>query len=244
VPDSLPQPDSLKKLNLFSKADSLLPSDSTLRVALADSSKAKNWLQFKSPIFEEDGKLKVNIDLPGRRPLKFTVPKMFFAPPPPPFDPEVAWRRSILIPGWGQYYNRRAWKIPFFYAGYGVAGFLILDAHTNYKDYQRAYRIRIQRDDQGLSISRADSLFMLGESFYESSAPSNLQTQRDNFRQQRDRYILLAIGYHLIQTLEAYITAHLRDLDVSDELAVRVEPAIIRSRAVLPGAGLGITVIF
>jgi hypothetical protein len=209
-----------------------------------DSTGGKQKLQFNSPFSQEGHRMKFDLDLPGRKPIQFYVPKVFYAPSPPPFDPEVAWRRSIILPGWGQYYNRHAWKIPFVYTGYGAFGFLIYTSNTNYKDYQRAYRIRIQRDEQGLQITEADSLFMLEVSIYETSAPSNLKSRRIEFRSQRDRYILMVIGYHLIQTLEAYITAHLRDLDVSDDLSLRIEPGIIRGAYGMPGAGLGLTLRF
>lgn len=209
-----------------------------------DSTRGKQKLQFKSPFTQEGHRMKFDLDLPGRKPIQFYVPKVFYAPSPPPFDPEVAWRRSIILPGWGQYYNRHAWKIPFVYAGYGAFGYLIYTSNNNYKDYQRAYRIRIQRDEQGLQITEADSLFMLEVSTYETSAPGNLKSRRVEFRSQRDRYILMVIGYHLIQTLEAYITAHLRDLDVSDDLSLRIEPGIIQGAYGVPGAGLGLTLRF
>lgn len=210
----------------------------------ADSTLGKLKLHLKSPFVKEGERMKFDLDLPGRRPIQFYIPKVLYAPAPPPYDPEVAWRRSIIIPGWGQYYNRQSWKIPFVYAGYGAAGFFIYTAHTNYKDFQRAYRIRIQRDQQGLQITEGDSLFMLTVRAYETSAPTNLKSQRDQFRRNRDYYILLAIGYHLIQTLESYITAHLRDLDFSDDLSLRIEPGIIRGAYALPGAGLGLTLTF
>jgi len=209
-----------------------------------DSSRSKLQLQFNSPFTEEGDKMRFDLDLPGRRPIQFYVPKMFYAPAPPPYDPEVAWRRSIVLPGWGQYYNRQGWKIPIAYAGYGAAGYFIYSAHSNYKDFQRAYRIRIQRDDQGLQVSESDSLFMLTQRAFESSAPSNLKSQRDAFRRNRDRYILYTIGFHLIQTLDAYIAAHLKDLDFSDDLSLRIEPGVIRGSYARPGVGMGLTLRF
>ena len=217
------------QLSLFAQT-----TDSTA----TDSSRRSLNLQFKSPFQQQGDQMVFDLDLPGRRPIHFQVPKMLYAPPAPPYDPNVAWQRSIAIPGWGQYYNRQGWKIPFAYAGYGVAGYFVYTTHENYKDYQRAYRIRIQRDEQGLAITEADSLFMLTVNAFEISAPNNLKTQRDNFRQQRDRYILFAIGYHLFQTLDAYISAHLRDLDVSDELSLRVEPAVMRAGGSAVGMGV------
>ncbi len=220
------------------------PDSTATEHAEADSAGTPFRLHLKSPFQKEGNRIKFDLDLPGRRPIQFYVPKMLYAPAPPPFDPEVAWRRSILIPGWGQYYNRHAWKIPIVYAGYGVFGYLIYTSNTEYKNYQRAYRIRIQRDERGLNITEADSLFLLTERSYEFSAPNNLKTERNKFRQQRDNYILMGIGYHLVQTLEAYITAHLRDLDVSENLSMRIEPGIIRGSNSMPGPGVGLTFRF
>lgn len=210
----------------------------------SDSTLGKQKLQLKSPFSKEGDRVKFDLDLPGRRPIQFYVPNVLYAPSPPPFDPEVAWRRSIIIPGWGQFYNRQAWKLPFVYAGYGAAGYFIYSAQTNYKNFQRAYRIRIQRDEQGLQITEADSLFMLTGRAFETSAPSNLKTQRNLFRKNRDYAIIGAIGFHLLQTLESYITAHLRDLDFSDDLSLRIEPGIIRGAYAMPGAGMNLTLTF
>jgi hypothetical protein len=226
--------------------DSLASPSLPLWARSADSTAEapKLRLRLRSPLIREGDSLRVDLRLPGRRPIQFGVPKVLFAPPPPPYDPKVAWQRAILLPGWGQYYNRQAWKMPFVYAGYGVAGFFIFTAQQNYKDYQRAYRIRIQRDQQGLSISEGDSLFMIANPLFERSNPNGLKGQRDLFRRNRDYYIILAIGYHLLQTLEAYITAHLRDLDVSDNLSLRIEPARLPSPGGPPGIGLGVSLKF
>lgn len=203
--------------------------------------------KFQAPIYVEGNRLKFHLRIPLRKGIKFTFPKIIYAGKTPPYDPKIAWQRSAIIPGWGQYYNRAFWKTPFIYGGYGFTGFLIFSTHQNYKDFQRAYRIRIQRDVLMEPVSEVDSFFMTTQSIFETSAPDRLQDRRDLLRRNRDYYILLTIGYHLIWVLEAYIHAHLRDLDFSEDLTLRVTPGILRdplgvsSNGFMPGAKVTIT---
>jgi|GEM_PF-5933273 len=55
-----------------------------------------------------------------------------------PPDPDVALRRSLILPGWGQVYNRRAWKVPIIYAGFGGAAYLFIDSQRQYRYYRDA----------------------------------------------------------------------------------------------------------
>ena len=207
--------------------------------------KAKKKL--KLPLFVENNRLKLRLKVPLRKEINVTFPKVIYAGKTPPYDPKVAWQRSMIIPGWGQYYNRAFWKTPIIYGGYGVAGFLLVSSQQNYKDFQRAYRIRIQRDQLGLEISAVDSLFLTSNEDYETATADRLKSRRDLFRRNRDYYVLLTIGYHFIWVLEAYIQAHLKDLDITEELTMKVSPGILKDPfgndtfGVIPGATVSFT---
>ncbi|MEZ4847955.1 MAG: DUF5683 domain-containing protein [Bacteroidia bacterium] len=93
---------------------------------------------------EIDTKLKLRLRFPWREDILIPLPKALKqASGRPPYDPDIAYQRSLIIPGWGQAYNRSYWKMPIFYAGYG--GFIWWINYNN-QQYQRhgiAYRCAI-----------------------------------------------------------------------------------------------------
>lgn len=133
---------------------------------------------------------------------------------------------SAILPGAGQFYNRAYWKIPIVYATGAVLGYFLIDNHTNYESYRIAL---IERSDPNIVDEYADHPF-LGESNGTSPgsyAYDNLKYRRDYYRRNRDLTVLLSIGAHVLQIAEAYVHAHLKEFDVSDDLALRIQPGII-----------------
>ena len=182
-------PDQVRdSLIAASQSDTLISSlDSSLLSILPDSSKEKKGF--------------------------FT--KLFFPGPRPPFDPEIAWKRSLLIPGWGQIYNRDYWKLPFVYGGYVGVGLVIQFNDRQYKDFRQAF---IERNDDDPENDNA--------SFPETVSTEGIKRARDNARQARDLSIIAVAGMHLLQTIEAYVDAHLRGFDVSEDLSLDLHPDV------------------
>ncbi|MEM6631039.1 MAG: DUF5683 domain-containing protein [Bacteroidota bacterium] len=140
---------------------------------------------------------------------------IFFPGPRPPFDPEVAWKRSLLVPGWGQIYNRDFWKLAFVYGGYVGVGLVIQFNDSRYKEFRQAF---IERNDDDPENDNA--------SFPETVSTEGIKRARDNARQDRDLSIIAVAGMHLLQTIEAYVDAHLRGFDVSDDLSLDLHPDV------------------
>ncbi len=140
---------------------------------------------------------------------------VFLPGPRPPFDPEVAWKRSLLIPGWGQLYNKDYWKLPFVYGGYAGVGVVIWYNNDQYQNFRQAF---IERNDDD-----AENDFIL---FPESVPTDGIKRARDNARSARDLSILAVAGMHLLQTIEAYVDAHLRGFDVSEDLSFELHPDV------------------
>ncbi|MFU8860866.1 MAG: DUF5683 domain-containing protein [Cyclonatronaceae bacterium] len=119
--------------------------------------------------------------------------------------------RSMIIPGWGQVTNRQYWKVPIVY---GLLGGLVVYSiwtHNQYTDYRAAfYNAASGNDDQRFGPTPPNLMGVPQES---------LRFSRNSFRNQRDfSFILIALAYGL-NILDAYIFAHFRDFDVSDDLA-------------------------
>ena len=149
--------------------------------------------------------------------------------------PKRAVNRALLVPGWGQIYNRQYWKTPIVYGGMGtVAGFAIHFSsqhrlHTRafqWKGWQEeveAGRVEThpypEFEDEYLQIV---ALYSTGGA---DIPASRIKPLRDNFRRNRD-LSLFGIGLvYGIAVLDAYISAHLLHFDVSEDLTFQVVPA-------------------
>ena len=156
-------------------------------------------------------------------------------------QPRQALSRALL-PGWGQLYNRQFAKIPVIYAGLGIFGGAALNTNRKYRLYGHAYLFTAREDGSGLPIfpqyaeDYARLLSELGlppEGFLtpeevirrRARLEPQFRAQRDNFRRNRDLlYIGMGIWYGLT-ILDAFVSAHLFDFDVGEDLAMRLVAA-------------------
>jgi len=180
----------------------------TVRDSLINAAQSDTLAEVPTPL---DSLYAVAIDTAQTR--KGFLGQVLFPGPRPPFDPEVAWKRSLLVPGWGQIYNKDYWKLPFVYGGYVAVGVVIHFNNNQYQEFRQAF---IERNDDD-----PENDF---DSFPETVPDDGLKRARDLARQQRDLSIIAVAGIHLLQTLEAFVDAHLRGFDVSDDLALELTP--------------------
>ena len=135
-------------------------------------------------------------------------------------SPEGALWRALVLPGWGQIYNRQYWKVPFVYAGLGGFAALAHFMNERYLLYRHAYLYAIAPD-------RYPQYRDEGERFrtvIEAGRADLLRQYRDRYRRNRDlSYIALGLWYGLT-VLDAYVHAHLYDFDVSENLQLRLLP--------------------
>jgi hypothetical protein len=127
-----------------------------------------------------------------------------------------ATHRSLLIPGWGQAYNRSYWKIPVVYGLIGFSGAQASNYHKQYIRFRDAYRIRVDGDTSTIdeyALTQTNAL---------------LKSNRDGFRQGRDTFILLTLGSYLLQLVDAAVDAHLSSFTVGDDLSLQWDVAPAR----------------
>jgi hypothetical protein len=126
--------------------------------------------------------------------------------------------RSMIIPGWGQVTNRQIWKVPIVYGLLGGLAVYSFWTHNQYTDYRAAfYNAASGNDDMRFGPTPPNLIGVPQES---------LRFSRNSYRNQRDfSFILITLAYGL-NILDAYIFAHFRDFDVSDDLAqaITVQP--------------------
>jgi len=146
-------------------------------------------------------------------------------------DPQRALWLGAVIPGFGQIVNRQYWKLPFVYTGFVVGTFAISWYSREYNFFRIAHRDIIDPDPTRNSY--VDFMTMRGASVDDPRAREQytriFQSARDHNRRFRDWAILLSIFYYGAVILEAYVSAHLFDFDISPDLSLNIQPAIINN---------------
>src|SRR4030095_4890123 len=105
------------------------------------------------------------------------------------YNPKVAARRSAIIPGWGQAYNKKYWKMPIIYGGLGVTGYIFVNNIKIYKEYKFAYSARIKAQPPTLDSTDYDQL----DNIYKVLSQNSIRSARDEFRRYVDYSALIFI---------------------------------------------------
>ena len=135
-------------------------------------------------------------------------------------SPHKATIYSLVLPGLGQAYNKKYWKIPIIYAGFGFFGYSIKTSHTEMKKFTEAYQYVSNKETYP-----TDNPYVLK---YPNAA--DLLRGRDFYRRKVELNIIWSAVLYLLNVVDASVDAHFFDYDVSDNLALRVEPSIIPSQ--------------
>ncbi|REL38141.1 hypothetical protein DYD21_05905 [Rhodohalobacter sp. SW132] len=148
-------------------------------------------------------------------------------------DPTSVLYKSLMVPGWGQLVNRQAWKIPIVYGIFAGIGYYTYTIHTDYRDYKAAY-YNAQRG--------ADTDFRFGPTpdYLQGVSNNQLLQNRNDLRNRRDLMFLVMFLAYGLNALDAYVFAHMRSFDVSDDLSATttISPDFLADRA--PGLKLSI----
>jgi hypothetical protein len=141
-------------------------------------------------------------------------------------SPRKATIRSAIIPGWGQAYNKKYWKIPIVYTAIGIPiGTFIYNKKWYEKTGEAAVMLGSTPPDTANYKNRVDEKLYF---FFENpgSLPS-LLNYRNEFRRNMDYSILFVLVFWGLNVVDATVDGHLKDFDVSDNLSLRVKPVIL-----------------
>jgi hypothetical protein len=136
-----------------------------------------------------------------------TVPKVKHPYP----DPKVAMLSSIIVPGLGQFYNKRWWKVGIIYAGLGTCAYF---AVTNQQQYAKYHQLLVNSDkgipnpDPTTNVYTASDLFTI-ENYYGRN---------------RDISYIAAAFIYILNIVDANVDAQLHNFDVSDNISFRFKP--------------------
>ncbi len=140
------------------------------------------------------------------------------------YSPKKAALRSAVLPGWGQAYNKRYWKIPIVYAALGITGYIFVDNISTYREYKFAYAARIKASRAGATAADSVDYFKLSLALREKFQPESIRAARDKFRQYIDYSVLFFIVFWGLNIVDATVDAHLKGFDVSPDLTFRIKP--------------------
>ena len=142
---------------------------------------------------------------------------------------------SAILPGLGQAYNRKYWKIPIIYAGFGLLGYFVVTNNTEYKDFKEAY----------VYVANADT-FEIDNPYIDKYNQSQLKEAMDYYRRNRDLSIILGGLWYTLNILEAYVDAHFFDYDISEDLTLSIRPSTVFNpyTPVQPSAGFKLSLKF
>lgn len=156
-------------------------------------------------------------------------------------DPKKAMWLAIVIPGGGQIYNRKYWKLPLVYGGFLGCLYAMTWNNTMYRDYSQAYIDIMDSDENTKSYEN-----FLPVNYDVQSNQTRLQEmfqrKKDYYRRYRDLSIFVMIGVYALSVLDAYIDAELSSFDISRDLSMKVQPTVIHDRySAMRGRGMSTT---
>ncbi len=128
--------------------------------------------------------------------------------------PITALRKSLILPGLGQIYNKQAWKLPFVYGGFVGIGLV-------YGFYQQHYSIALKELQYRLANNDVHK-----NAIYSPYGTSSIITVKDFYRRNRDLSIIAGVGFYALQAIDAYVKAKFARFDINDDLSLNIHPAL------------------
>ncbi len=157
----------------------------------------------------------------GQEAYKDTIPakktEMFHSP-------RKATIYSAVLPGLGQIYNRKYWKVPFVYGGFAALGYFINFNNGEYVKYRQAYSDIIDDDPNTISYTRLN----VNPGFLEPDKigqfTDRLRSAKDYWRRNRDLVVIGTVVFYAVNIIDASVDAHFFNFDISDDLTINWTP--------------------
>ncbi|MEJ6792709.1 MAG: DUF5683 domain-containing protein [Lacinutrix sp.] len=124
-----------------------------------------------------------------------------------PLRPSKAAFYSAVLPGLGQAYNKKYWKIPIVYAAIGTGVYFYIDNNKQYKRVREAYKRRLGgfEDDE----------------FQGRLTDDGLREAQKSFRRNKELSLLITFGLYALNIVDANVDAHLLQFNVDDNLSFK-----------------------
>ncbi len=164
-------------------------------------------------------------------------------------NPKKAMWLALVLPGAGQIYNRKYWKLPIFYGGFVGCVYAMRWNNMMYKDYAQAYLDIMDDDPETQSYNQ---FLHLGNQVTESNTSRYqelFRKRKDRYRRWRDLSFFVLVGVYALSVIDAYVDASLSEFDISPDLSFRWSPAVLNgardySQRISPGVGMNCSLNF
>lgn len=124
--------------------------------------------------------------------------------------PRKAGLYSAIIPGAGQLYTKKYWKIPIIYAGLITSAYYMKESDNSYQLYRETYLNRMNENNSDI--------------FQGQYSDADLKTLTNYYRRNREISILCFLGTYILNIVDASVSAHLFNYDISDDLSLHIQP--------------------
>ena len=147
-------------------------------------------------------------------------------------NPKIATFRSAVLPGWGQAYNKKYWKIPIVYGALGTTAGVFLYNIKTYRLLRKAVIYRLDKDTSNDNLIAPEFAALSTES---------IRFYRNAYRQNIDYSVLVFLIFWGLNVVDATVDAHLKAFDVSPDIGMKVRPGFNHTTN---GAGLSLVFFF
>ena len=144
-------------------------------------------------------------------------------------NPQRALWLALVIPGGGQIYNRKFWKLPLVYGGFVGCIYAMMWNNMMYKDYAQAY---LDITDSDPTTASYNKFLHLGRQITPANEErySNIfKRRKDRYRRWRDLSFFVMVGVYALSVIDAYVDAELSVFDISKDLSMKLSPAIMNN---------------
>lgn len=131
------------------------------------------------------------------------------------FNPRTATLRSAILPGWGQIYNKKYWKLPLVWGALGTTAGIYFYNVKNYRSLKEAYIYLTDTDPN--NDGQVNPL-------YRNLSAESIRSYRNSFRQNVDYSVLFFLLFWGLNVVDATVDAHLKAFDVDDNLSLEIRP--------------------
>ena len=153
-------------------------------------------------------------------------------------NPNRALWLALVIPGGGQIYNRKYWKLPIIYGGMMGCIYALTWNNMMYRDYSQAYLDIMDSDPTTQSYNKFLHLGATITAANEERYKTLFKSRKDKYRRWRDMSMFCLIGVYALSVIDAYVDAELSEFDISKDLSLKVAPTVIPGGSSLSSGSL------
>ena len=135
-----------------------------------------------------------------------------------PHSPTKATIMSACLPGLGQIYNGKWWKVPIVYAGLGGLGYFVYNNFSEYRSYLHAYEYKTGDLPDDVTLSQYET------ELANHYSGNQLQTYKETYRRNFELFTILTVAWYGLNIVDACVDGHLYTYDISDNLSLSVDP--------------------